>query len=74
MSYYRDPTANAAIGSIEKDARAMRKRAQRIRKLYDSGRMSSDEFERVCRPFTGVFLRVLVEVMTETDENETTAH
>ena len=33
MSYYSDPTANAAIGAAEKELNIMRKKAQKIKRL-----------------------------------------
>lgn len=36
-NYYSDPTASAAIGSIDKELNRMRKKAAQLRKLREAG-------------------------------------
>lgn len=65
MSYYRDPTAGAAIGSVDKEFSRMRKLAVSIRDRFDRGEMTPREFEAACRQFDGYYFQTLVSVMKE---------
>lgn len=60
MSYYSDPTANAAIGAVDRELRLKRKRAKQIARQLREGWLSLQELEQARREFTGLhrnFLR-----------------
>jgi len=40
MSYYSNPTANAAMGAVDREIRIMKKRATEIRRLRKQGRLT----------------------------------
>ena len=43
MNHYSNPTANAAIGTVDREIRMMRKRAQQIKRLRRQGRLTLQE-------------------------------
>ena len=51
-SYYSNPTANRAIGSVDKLIAIKRKRAQRLYKLSLEGRLGPRVREELRREFT----------------------
>lgn len=64
MSNYRsDPTANAAIGAVDKELNRMRKRAQEIRRLRLQGRFTPAEEMKARRQFIGIYRRLLNEAL-----------
>lgn len=56
---HADPTANRAIGSIEREMRLMQKEADRIRSLRRSNMLSSEEERRARRRFRGIYRPLL---------------
>lgn len=65
MSYYSDPTANAAIGSVDKELRLMRRKAQKLRELRLNGRLTHEEEARARRQFVGIYRHLLDEVYAD---------
>ena len=59
MSYYSNPTANAAIGSIDREIRKMEKRAKRLKERKDCGRLSPQQEAAAYREFSGIFRPIL---------------
>lgn len=62
-SYYSNPTANAAIGAVDKEIARMRKWTLELAKRRRQGRLTSRELEQARRAFTGIYRRFLREVM-----------
>ena len=62
-NYYRDPTASAAIGAVDKELNLMRKRANRIRDLHRQGRLTPRELTAAKRQFRGIYRRLLEEAL-----------
>lgn len=62
-NYYRDPTASAAIGAVDKELNIMRKRAARLRALQKQGRLTPGELAAARRQFTGIYRRMLEEAL-----------
>jgi len=60
-----DPTANKAVGSVDRQLRYMAKEAKRIGQLYRAGRLSSEQLERERRRFTGIFRRLLDQELSQ---------
>lgn len=58
-NYYSDPTANAAISSVEKDLKRMTRIAEKIAARYTADRISAEELERAERQFTGIYRNLL---------------
>ena len=65
MSYYSNPTANAAIGSVDRQIRIMRKRAKLIRLRRKQGLLTSRELAQARKEFVGIYRRFLTEALTD---------
>ena len=63
MGYYSDPTANMALGNINREFTKQEKKAKRLLELYEKGKLSEDEFEKACSQFGGIFRRVPINVI-----------
>lgn len=59
MSYYSNPTANAAIGTIDREIRKMEKRAKRLKERKERGQLSPAQEAAAYRQFTGIFRPIL---------------
>ena len=70
MSYYSDPTANKALGSINREFSRLEKKAKNLRKRYREGRLSEEALERAHSQFTGIYKHVLDHVLAEDEEEE----
>ena len=56
MGYlHSDPTANRAVGAIEREMKKMEQEAERIRELRRSNQLSFEEEERARRRFRGIY-------------------
>ena len=76
MSYYSNPTANAAIGSVDRELRLLKKWAKQIRKRRQLGLLTQEEIARAQKQFVGVYRRFLKEALEDTpsdDEQSQTA-
>ena len=69
MSYYSDPTANMAIGSINKEFSKLEKQAKRIRKDFEEGKISEKQLEREQKKFRGIYRNILKNVLNEEKED-----
>ena len=65
MSYYRNPTANAAIGTIDREIKQMRKRAEQIKRRRQQGLLTPAELARARRDFKGIYSRFLREALED---------
>ena len=65
MGYYSDPTANMALGSINREFSRYEKKAKRIRKLWVEGKLTYEDLERIEREFSGIYRNVLLQVLRE---------
>ena len=65
MSYYSDPTANAAIGTVDREIRRLRKRAEQIRRRRQKGLLTKQEEEDARREFVGIYRRFLREALED---------
>lgn len=65
-NYYSDPTANAAIGAVDRELKLMRKEAERIRSLRQRGQLTPGEEARARRRFAGIYRRLLLEALRDT--------
>ena len=52
---HADPTANRAVGSVEREYKMMQKEAERIRILRRNNMLSFEEEERARRRFIGIY-------------------
>ena len=63
MSYYSNPTANAAMGAVDREIRMMRKRAKQLRQRRRMGLLTPAELAQARRQFTGIYSRFLREAL-----------
>lgn len=63
---YRDPTANQAIGSVDKEISRMRRKAQKLKELRRSGRLTPELEAQARREFVGIYRRILREALEDT--------
>lgn len=65
MSHYSNPTANAAIGSVDREIKMMRKRAEQIKRRRQKGLLTAQELAQARRQFVGIYRRFLREAMED---------
>ena len=68
MGYYSDPTANMAIGNINREFSKHIKKAKKLRKLYEEGKISPDALQKAQSQFRGLYRHVLQNVLEEEGE------
>ena len=68
MNHYSDPTANAALGSINREFSRLEKKAKRLRQRLKEGTLSPQALERAQGQFTGIYRHVLNNVLKEEQE------
>ena len=65
MGYYSDPTAERALGNINREFLKQVKKAKRLRKLYEQGKLSPEALEKAHTQFKGLYKHVLDNVLEE---------
>ena len=70
MSHYSDPTANRAMGSINREFSRLEKKAKNLCRLLDEGRISQGEFDAAHSQFTGIFRHVLDNAKKDWDKTK----
>lgn len=71
MIHYSDPTAARALGGINREFNRLEKKAKKLRKLRDEGKISPASLERAQDQFTGIYRHVLTKVLNgDYDKNE----
>ena len=65
MSYYRNPTAEHAIGTIDREIKLLRKRAKQIKRRRQQGLLTPAEIAQARREFTGIYSRFLREALED---------
>ena len=69
--YYSDPTASQALGNINREFSRLEKKAKRLRKRLEEGRLSPEALERAQEQFTGIYRHVLTKALTaDTEERQ----
>lgn len=63
MSHYSNPTENAAIGTVDRELRQMRKRAARLKERSQKGLLTPQELVRAKREFIGIYRPLLREAL-----------
>ena len=67
-SFRKDPTANAAIGSIDKELKLREQEAERLAVRRAQGRLSSTEEAAARKRFTGIYRSVLNRAFAKAEE------
>lgn len=68
MGFYRDPTADMAIGNINREFSKLEKRAKGIRKQLNNGNITDEQLEREQAKFKGLYRHVLMNVLSQEEE------
>lgn len=69
MGYYSDPTANMALGNINKEFSKLEKKAKRLRELLDEGKISPEAIQNAQGQFKGLYRHVLTIALEKEKEN-----
>ncbi len=64
-NHYSNPTANAAMGAVDREINRMRKKAARLKNLQQQGKLTDRELNRARKEFTGIYRRILLEALEE---------
>ena len=59
MNHYSDPTAARALSGINREFSRLEKRAKKLRRLRDEGRITPEALEKAQEEFTGLYRHVL---------------
>ena len=65
MNHYSNPTANAAIGAVDREIRMMRKRAEQIKRRHKQGLLTPEELAKARKQFIGIYARLLREALED---------
>ena len=63
--YYSNPTANLAIGAVERELQIMRIKAKHIKALKEKGNLTAEDLQLARKQFIGIYRRLLVEVLSD---------
>lgn len=64
-NYRNDPTANAAIGAIDRELRRKAAEAAKLREKKLRGELTREEEREARRRFTGIFRRLIEQALDE---------
>jgi len=70
MGYYSDPTANMALGSINREFSRLEKKAKKLREARDNGTISAEKLNRAQAQFRGLYRHVLETELERKKEEE----
>lgn len=65
MSHYSNPTANVAIGTVDREIRMMRKRAEQIKRRHKLGLLTPEELAQARKDYVGIYARFLPEALED---------
>lgn len=65
MSYYSNPTENAAIGAVDRELKIMRKRAEQLKIRKQKGLLTPTEEAIARHHFVGIYKRLLLEALKD---------
>ena len=70
MNHYSDPTANRALGGINREFSRLEKKAKNLCRLLDEGKITTEDFQRAHAQFTGIYRHVLDFTKKEWEEKK----
>lgn len=70
MGYYSDPTAAMALGNINREFSKHEKKAKKLLKLFEEGKISIDDLENAQSQFKGLYRHVLINAIKKDCEKE----
>ena len=65
MSHYSNPTANTAIGAVDRELRIMRKRTDQIKRRHKQGLLTPEELAQARKVYVGIYARFLREALED---------
>lgn len=65
MSHYSNPTANTAIGRVDRELEYMRKKAAHIRARRLRGQLSQSELTAARKQFIGIYANLLRDALQD---------
>lgn len=65
MNHFSNTTANAAIGSVDREIKIMRKRAEQIKRRRQNGLLTPRELAQARKQFVGIYRRFLREALED---------
>ena len=65
MNHFSNPTANAVIGSVEREIKMMRKRAEQIKRRRQNRLLTPQELAQAQKQFVGIYRRFLREALAD---------
>lgn len=71
--YYSDPTANRALSGISREFNRLEKKAKKLVKLYDEGKLTRQQLDAAQAQFTGLYRHVLTFALNAPREEQQTA-
>jgi len=72
MGYYSDPTAAKALSGINREFARLEKRAKKLCKLQQEGKLSPQALEKAQTQFKGIYRHVLNNALKESHESPPT--
>lgn len=69
MGYYLDPTAAEALGGINREFSRLEKKAKRLRKLLEEGKLSPKALENAQSQFKGLYRHILSNILKAEKED-----
>ena len=70
MKSYSDPTASAALGSINREFSRLEKKAKTLCRLLDEGKITIDDLEKAQSQFSGLYKHVLKHALIQSVEEK----
>ena len=68
MHYYSDPTANKALGPINREFNRLEKKAKKLRQLWRDGVITQADLDRAQSQFRGIYRNVLTNVLNQKED------
>jgi len=68
MKHYSDPTANQALGGINREFSRLEKKAKKLRARFEAGEITEKDLEKAQAQFRGIYRHVLNNVLKEEHE------
>lgn len=65
MSHFSDPTANAAIGSVDREIKMTRRRAEQLKRRHQKKPLTPQELALAQKQFVGIHRRFLREAQED---------
>lgn len=65
MNHYSNPTESAAIGAVDRELKAMQKRANQLKLRKEKGLLTPADLALAKKQFIGIYRRLLLEALKD---------